>query len=101
MVRDMSRIRTNGVVHIVMAQQTRSIEKGAWTDSGSLKASALAPEGNAAKASPETGSETARLEDALQRSQLKARALLSVISDLVFIIRKDGVILEFHAPKEN
>jgi two-component system, LuxR family, sensor kinase FixL len=84
-----------------MAQQTRSIEKRAWTDSGSLKASSSTSQGKASKGSLEIASETTRLEDALQRSQLKARALLSVISDLVFIIRKDGVILEFHAPKEN
>jgi len=49
----------------------------------------------------EKGSEHGRLEEALRRSNLKSRALLSVLSDLVFLLKKDGTILEFYGPKDN
>lgn len=43
----------------------------------------------------------ARTREALQRSEDFNQALLSVVSDLIFEIRKDGLILSFHAPKSN
>lgn len=45
--------------------------------------------------------EIARLHDALQRSEDFNNALLSTLSDLVFELRKDGLILSFNAPKDN
>ena len=49
----------------------------------------------------EKDSEQIRLEEALRRSKFKNHALLSVVADLVFVVRKDGTILEFHGPKDN
>lgn len=45
--------------------------------------------------------EIARLHEALQRSEEFNQALLSTNSDLVFELRKDGLILNFYAPKDN
>src|SRR6266699_6874344 len=45
--------------------------------------------------------ELARLRDTLQRSEELSQALLSTVSDLIFELRKDGLILSFHAPKDN
>lgn len=46
-------------------------------------------------------SEIARLREALQRSEEFNQALLATISDLIFELRKDGLILAFHASKDN
>jgi signal transduction histidine kinase len=46
-------------------------------------------------------SEMARLHEALQRSEEFNQALLATLSDLIFEIRKDGLILSLHAPKDN
>src|ERR1051325_9529562 len=40
------------------------------------------------------------LETALHRSEVQHRALLSSIADLVCSLRKDGVVLELHPPKD-
>lgn len=45
--------------------------------------------------------EIARLREALQRSEEYNRALLDTGSDLIFELRKDGLILSLHAPKDN
>jgi len=45
--------------------------------------------------------EQIRLEEALRRSKFKNHALLSVMGDLVFVVRKDGTILECHGPKDS
>jgi two-component system, LuxR family, sensor kinase FixL len=45
--------------------------------------------------------ELARLHEALHRSEEYNQALLSTLSDLIFELRKDGLIVGFHAPKEN
>jgi signal transduction histidine kinase len=45
--------------------------------------------------------EIARLREALQRSEEFNHALLCTVSDLIFELRKDGLILGFHAPKDN
>jgi signal transduction histidine kinase len=46
-------------------------------------------------------SEIARLREALQRSEEFNQALLATVSDLIFELRKDGLILAFHASKDN
>src|SRR5262245_34603710 len=46
-------------------------------------------------------SEIARLREALQRSEEFNQALLATVSDLIFELRKDGLILSLHAPKDN
>jgi two-component system, LuxR family, sensor kinase FixL len=46
-------------------------------------------------------SEIARLRDTVQRSEEFNQALLSTVSDLIFELRKDGLILGLHAPKDN
>src|SRR5690349_2220687 len=45
--------------------------------------------------------EIARLHDALQRIEDFNNALLSTLSDLIFELRKDGLVLGFNAPKDN
>ena len=45
--------------------------------------------------------EAKRLEEALLKSELKTRALLSVIPNWVARVQKDGTILEFHAAKDS
>src|SRR6266487_5520504 len=52
-------------------------------------------------AAPDDKAEIARLRETLQRSEEFSRALLSTVSDLIFELRKDGLILSFHAPKDN
>lgn len=46
-------------------------------------------------------SEILRLREALQRGEEFTQALLSTVSDLIFEVRKDGLILSLHAPKDN
>ena len=48
-----------------------------------------------------TASESSDLRDALQRSEQFSKALLTTVSDLIFEIRKDGLILSFHAQCDN
>ena len=43
----------------------------------------------------------AHVHEALQRSEDFNQALLSTVSDLIFELRKDGLILGLHAPKDN
>jgi len=45
--------------------------------------------------------EIARLRDKLERSEEFNHALLTTVSDLIFELRKDGLILSFHAPRDN
>lgn len=49
-------------------------------------------------AQPKTGDTT--VHD-LQKSEAQRRALLNVGPDLIFTVRKDGLVLEVHAPKDN
>src|SRR5215204_1511907 len=53
----------------------------------------------AQKASAATG-DTNVLHD-LQKSESQRRALLNVGPDLIFTVRKDGLVLELHAPRDN
>lgn len=48
-----------------------------------------------------TEKEAGSVGEALRRSELKNRALLSTIADLIFYVRKDGTILDFQAPRHN
>ncbi|HXI52209.1 MAG TPA: ATP-binding protein, partial [Candidatus Saccharimonadales bacterium] len=45
--------------------------------------------------------EIARLRECLARSEEFSQALLSTVSDLVLEVRKDGLILSLHAPKDH
>jgi signal transduction histidine kinase len=65
---------------------------------GLVASSALAAEG---RSSCEGKTETQTLRGLLQRAELFKDALLATVSDLVFEVRKDGLILSFHAPSEN
>src|SRR6185436_12463907 len=68
-----------------------------------LKGSGFAPAA-AVAAEPRTcegKTDTLTLRGLLQRAELFKDALLATISDLVFEVRKDGLILSFHAPPEN
>src|SRR5437588_715684 len=47
-----------------------------------------------------TGNEGARAEDSAPWNEAETRALLSSLSDFVFSVRKDGVILDCHLPAE-
>jgi signal transduction histidine kinase len=49
----------------------------------------------------EDRAEIARLRAALQHSEEFNHALLGTVSDLIFELRKDGLILGLHAPKDN
>ena len=51
--------------------------------------------------SAECNSDISHLHEALQRSEDFNQALLSTVSDLIFELRKDGLILGLHAPKDN
>lgn len=59
--------------------------------------------GSPATATPsdDATTELARLRDALEQSERQRQALLAGVSDLIFELRKDGVIASFRAPKEN
>jgi two-component system, LuxR family, sensor kinase FixL len=46
------------------------------------------------------GSAAAAAHD-LQKSETQRRALLNIGPDLVFTVRKDGLVLDVHAPKDN
>ena len=50
---------------------------------------------------PEGFTDLAHVHEALQRSEEFNQALLSTVSDLIFELRKDGLILGLHAPKDN
>jgi signal transduction histidine kinase len=41
------------------------------------------------------------LRDSLERAETLNHALLATVSDLVFQVRKDGLIVSFHAPSDN
>ena len=60
----------------------------------------VSPSGDSAHGVEER-SELARLHEELHRRDEFSQALLRIISDLVFEVRKDGLILSFHAPKDN
>ncbi len=49
----------------------------------------------------DTMAELTRLRDALEQSERQRQALLAGVSDLIFELRKDGVIASFRAPKDN
>ena len=53
------------------------------------------------RSSCEGKTDTQTLRGLLQRAELFKDALLATISDLVFEVRKDGLILSFHVPPEN
>jgi signal transduction histidine kinase len=42
-----------------------------------------------------------QLEEAVRKSDLKSRALLSVVPDMVFRLRRDGVVLDFKPAKDS
>lgn len=50
---------------------------------------------------PTGATDLVSLRETLARSEQFSRALLSTVSDLVFELRKDGLILSFHAPTDN
>lgn len=50
---------------------------------------------------PDAVTELARLRDALEQGERQRQALLAGVSDLIFELRKDGVIVSFRAPKDN
>jgi len=42
-----------------------------------------------------------KLQEALKKSEIKRLALLATAAELIFIVSKDGKILEFYAPEDN
>ena len=56
--------------------------------------SALAP-------TTDDAAEIARLHECLQRNEEFNQALLSTVADPIFEVRKDGLILALHVPKDN
>ena len=64
-------------------------------------ASALETDHESVARSREKDADHARLEEALRRGKFRDRGLLSVVSDLIFVVKKDGALAEFHAPKDN
>ncbi len=52
-------------------------------------------------AAPDSTQDIAQVHAALQRSEDFTHALLSTVSDLIFEIRKDGLVLGLHAPIDN
>ena len=61
----------------------------------------LAPSLLSAIPATDDKAEVARLRECLQRSEEFAQALLATGSDLIFEVRKDGLILGLHAPKDH
>lgn len=58
--------------------------------------------GSAEPANPaEVTTDIAHVHESLQRSEEFNQALLSTVSDLIFELRKDGLILGLHAPGDN
>ncbi len=58
--------------------------------------------GSPEPAKPAEGpADIAHVHESLQRSEEFNQALLSTVSDLIFELRKDGLILGLHAPKDN
>ena len=53
------------------------------------------------RSSCEGKTDTQTLRGLLQRTEKFKDALLATVSDLVFEVRKDGLVLSFHAPAEN
>lgn len=65
---------------------------------GLVASSGLAGE---VRSSCEGKTDTQTLRGLLRQAELFKDALLATVSDLVFEVRKDGLILSFHAPSEN
>ena len=59
------------------------------------------PSSTNATPAPDAATELAHLRDALEQSERQRQALLAGVADLIFELRKDGVIASFRAPKEN
>ena len=64
-----------------------------------VRLESAAPSASAAPATEKP--DTLRLQESLQQSEELNQALLATVSDLVFELRKDGLVLSFHAPKDN
>jgi signal transduction histidine kinase len=72
--------------------------------SGPTKAGGIASDavlGGDGRPAGQGSTDTLTLRGLLQRAELFKDALLSTVSDMVFEVRKDGLILSFHAPAEN
>ena len=87
---------------MIKAEEKRGVQRSSRVRSSSANA---APEGESnglsAAIALQKDPEQTRLEETLRRSKFKNRALLSVVTDLVFVVRKDGTILESHGPKDS
>lgn len=90
---------------IITAKDFSSV--GARAPAGTKAANAPGPaEGSPANPAapiplPTGGTEICRMRDSLQRSEEFVQALLQTHSDLVFVLRKDGLIVGLHASPEN
>ena len=97
-------IRLNSRPAMITAKDFSSV--GARTPAARPKPGETAPQGVAPAAEAKPGAvddkaEIARLSEVLQRSEEFGQALLGTVSDLIFEVRKDGLILALHAPKDH
>jgi len=74
---------------------------GTATERFSSGAPRTASSSTSVTSAPPQVPESDQLREALHHSRDFGRALLSTVSDLVFEIRRDGVVLVFHGPDEN
>ena len=86
------------VTPMYMAQEPGSARTEGRTSTGRTRFFTAASQPPGAPAEP--GAVRPTPEELLQRSEGKNRALLETISDLIFVLRKDGVVAEFHAPPD-
>jgi signal transduction histidine kinase len=87
---------------MIMAEEQTSFIGRKRATSGRPPASP-SPAPQAEEAAVQNGTHTAnlRLQDVLRQVEQKHRALLSIVPDLLFHVRKDGVVLGFQAPKDS
>src|SRR5262245_14866345 len=87
---------------MIKAEEKRIAPRSSRVRVSSANGAAETESNNLGAAAPsEKDPEQVRLEEALRRSRFKNRALISIVADFVFVVRKDGTILEFHGPKDS
>ena len=86
---------------MIMASEESSEIKG--NSGGRSRSKAASRPGRGLQNAADAGESQERLapEDALERSELKRQALLHSVADLVFSVRRDGLITEFYLAKDS
>jgi two-component system, LuxR family, sensor kinase FixL len=91
----------NLIMPIITAKDFSSVGARVPSPTGFSAGSAGPSSGTIKPALGSEQSELSRLRESLQKSEEFNQALLQTLADLVFELRKDGLIIAFHAPAKN